>query len=292
MNLTRLRLATTLAVLVLMAAGMTLAQNNYTLVPITARDNAGAFDTSCTFGAHADAAYCMDTLTFNFGTLIEAEQPPKPPAEVFDIRFTSATGSADCLGQGIDLNFGHTGDTLSYKIEVQSQAFPVTLNWGKASPWIAADWQFLTIKDGFGGVFINVNMLTDTQLTMSNSLITALFITGRSNLPPTLDVKRDGEKIPQKFELQQNYPNPFNPSTEIRFGIEKTVFADIAVYNVIGQRVKTLAAETITPGWYIKTWNGTDDNNEPVTSGVYFVRMVATGEGVQFSDLRKLLLVK
>jgi hypothetical protein len=293
MNLMKLWLSLAVAVAAFtLSAGSSFAQNNYAVVPLTARDNVGTVDKSCTFGAHVDATYCLDTLTVNTGLLIETEQPPPPPAEVFDVRFTSIYGIADCFGQGMDINLLPVGVADTFKLVIQSQAFPVTISWGEAAAWIATDWANLTMKDGFGGVFVNVNMKTDTSVTITQSLITTVFIVGTSNAGGTLNVDKEGDLIPQKFELQQNYPNPFNPSTTVKFAIEKTAFADVAVYNVIGQKVKTLAAEVLNPGYYSATWNGTDESGQSVTSGVYFVRMVATGEGTAFSDLRKLLLVK
>jgi len=104
------------------------------------------------------------------------------------------------------------------------------------------------MKDGFGGLLgVDVNMKTDTSITITNSLINVVFVYGTSNAGGTLNVDREGDLLPQNFELQQNYPNPFNPSTTVKFAIEKTAFADVAVYNVIGQKVKTLAAEVLNP---------------------------------------------
>jgi hypothetical protein len=176
--------------------------------------------------------------------------------------------------------------TLQLELQASDGGYPFTLNWPAG---LGSDWATLVIQDAFGGFFVNVDMTTDTTVVVTNSAISVLNIIGTSNV---LSVERDGDLIPQRFALQQNYPNPFNPSTTIKFSIEKTAFTDVAVYNVIGQKVKTLAAEVLNPGYYTTTWNGTDDNNQAVTTGVYFVRMVANADNAQFSDLRKLLLMK
>ncbi len=228
------------------------------------------------------------------GGFIEEELPPKPPTGVFDFRFTEFRSSSSCMGVGQRFSLQEVAKLDTFKIEFQPSdgGYPFTFSWGSASAWIATDWVTLRIQDAFGGFLHNVDMKADTQLVVTNSAVTVLNIIGTSNAAGTLEVDRDGDLTPQRFDLQQNYPNPFNPSTTIKFAVEKTAFADVAVYNVIGQKVKTLAAEVLTPGFYTTTWNGTDDNGQSVTTGVYFVRMAATGDNADFTALRKLLLLK
>jgi hypothetical protein len=90
--------------------------------------------------------------------------------------------------------------------------------------------------------------------------------------------------------LDQNYPNPFNPDTRIVFfvpdGNPSTV--SLAVFNVRGQRVRTLVSGPRSGGRHIATWDGRDDRGESVSSGVYFYRMTQPG----FEQTRKMLLMK
>jgi len=88
--------------------------------------------------------------------------------------------------------------------------------------------------------------------------------------------------------LLGNFPNPFNPVTTIRFTIGNVENVVINVYNVRGQRVRTLLNEYREPGLHSVVWNGTDDSGRAVGSGIYFYRMVA-GENV---DTRRMLLMK
>ena len=77
-----------------------------------------------------------------------------------------------------------------------------------------------------------------------------------------------------------NYPNPFNPSTTISFTTEQAESTEtcppwrIEIYNIKGQKIKTLAV-TLSGVEGSATWNGTDDNNEPVSSGIYFYKLKA-----------------
>jgi hypothetical protein len=98
--------------------------------------------------------------------------------------------------------------------------------------------------------------------------------------------------IPLKYALYQNHPNPFNPRTSIGFDIPaadgQRVSVRINIYNLQGQRIRTLIHDERSPGHYQIQWNGLDDAGNPVSAGVYLLRMKA-GEFIQ---TKKLLLQK
>jgi len=78
-------------------------------------------------------------------------------------------------------------------------------------------------------------------------------------------------KIPIK--LMQNYPNPFKPnheSTVIQFNLKKTGITEVSIYNVKGQKVRTLTRENMQIGDHSLQWNGKNENGKLVASGVYF----------------------
>ncbi len=99
---------------------------------------------------------------------------------------------------------------------------------------------------------------------------------------------RSGELVPTDFTLSQNYPNPFNPTTTIRFGLPKAAQVELAIYNIVGQKVKLLVRGDYQAGHHEAEWQGADDEGRPVASGVYFYRL--TSEGV--NETRKMLLLK
>ncbi|MBI1803726.1 MAG: T9SS type A sorting domain-containing protein [Ignavibacteriae bacterium] len=111
---------------------------------------------------------------------------------------------------------------------------------------------------------------------------------------PLLDaVRKESNAIPAGFALHQNYPNPFNPTTNFTFDVRNQGLTEIAIYNMLGQKVSTLVSKDLTPGSYSTTWNGTNDDGIAVTSGVYFVRMSVRADGVNdFSAVRKMVLMK
>ncbi len=95
--------------------------------------------------------------------------------------------------------------------------------------------------------------------------------------------------IPEyKTQLLGNYPNPFNPETKISYSMANSGNAELTIYNIKGQRVKTLVNDHVESGEHSTIWNGKDDKDSDVSSGVYFYRL-KTAEGVQN---RKMLLLK
>ena len=86
---------------------------------------------------------------------------------------------------------------------------------------------------------------------------------------------KDNNAIPTTYELSQNYPNPFNPTTAIKFQIPEKEKVVLEVYDILGEKVKTLIDEIKGPGFYQALWNGTNKNSIPVASGVYIYRIIA-----------------
>jgi len=108
-----------------------------------------------------------------------------------------------------------------------------------------------------------------------------------SDLISTVGISETSE-IPSVFALAQNYPNPFNPSTTIRYDIPIAIPVRLEIFDLLGQRIKTLINETKQPGFYSVIWNGRNALGEPAPSGVYIYRLQAG----DFQQSRKLLLLK
>lgn len=98
----------------------------------------------------------------------------------------------------------------------------------------------------------------------------------------------DDEAIPAEFELKANYPNPFNPTTTIEYSLASTAFVQLDIYNISGQKVKTLANDTQAAGTYSAEWDGTDNNGNAVSSGAYIYSLSTEG----FQQSRKMMLIK
>lgn len=109
------------------------------------------------------------------------------------------------------------------------------------------------------------------------------------------DVKEDNTSLPKKMFLSQNYPNPFNPATTISFrvgsgqwGVVRPVHTSLTIYNLTGQKVRVLLNEEMLPGDYQAIWDGKDDNDKKVSSGIYFYRFKA-GDN---SETKKMIMLK
>jgi hypothetical protein len=98
----------------------------------------------------------------------------------------------------------------------------------------------------------------------------------------------DPDGLPVRFALQQNYPNPFNAETTIRFSLDQAGPVSLAVYNMLGQRVKVLYQGELEAGQHRASWNGSDRQGRPLASGVYFCRL----EGGKRSEVRRMVLLK
>jgi len=93
---------------------------------------------------------------------------------------------------------------------------------------------------------------------------------------------------PQSYALHQNVPNPFNAQTQIIFDLPKSGWISLHVYNVIGQRVRALINKKTEAGHYTIVWDGKDDSDKQVESGIYFYQLTAG----KFGQTGKALLMK
>ncbi len=96
------------------------------------------------------------------------------------------------------------------------------------------------------------------------------------------------EKLPAQFSLSNNYPNPFNPETKIGYFILKACQVKLEVFNILGQRVRTLVDEVQTAGKKEVTWDGKGESGNEVASGVYFYKL----ETENFSQTKKMVLIR
>jgi len=98
--------------------------------------------------------------------------------------------------------------------------------------------------------------------------------------------------VPGEYALHNNYPNPFNPATSIRFDIpagkQKVVPVRLAVFDMLGRKVKTLVNEYLVPGVYTVEWDGRDESGRVLSGGIYLCGIHAGN----FKRFRKMMLLK
>ncbi|MCB0726048.1 MAG: T9SS type A sorting domain-containing protein [Ignavibacteria bacterium] len=100
-------------------------------------------------------------------------------------------------------------------------------------------------------------------------------------------ITQNGTGIPDKYALSQNYPNPFNPSTKINFELPQTGNVKILIYDMAGKEVAVLLNEVKSAGFYTVTFDGFN-----LSSGIYYYRINAEGNGNNFTDTKKMMLIK
>ena len=104
-----------------------------------------------------------------------------------------------------------------------------------------------------------------------------------------MDIQDEPETILSKgFQLFQNYPNPFNPSTVISFYLTTGQNVQLTVYSVNGQKIATLLNGYLNEGYHQVNWNGRNDNNIEVSSGIYLYEIRAGDQRF----IRKMILTR
>ncbi len=93
---------------------------------------------------------------------------------------------------------------------------------------------------------------------------------------------------PAAYSLAANYPNPVRGATTVKYALPKAGRVSIGVYNVMGQKVKTLVDGTMNAGYHAVSWNGRNESGQAVSAGVYLYKMQADN----FSTARKLVVVR
>jgi len=101
------------------------------------------------------------------------------------------------------------------------------------------------------------------------------------------NVKTHNKTLPEEYNLFQNYPNPFNPETTIKYRLFKAGKVEISIYNVLGQRVRTLINNYLNKGNYSVKWNGKNDSGNIPRAG-YIVKMKTKN----FLKTRKILYLR
>ncbi len=94
--------------------------------------------------------------------------------------------------------------------------------------------------------------------------------------------------LPTQFVLFQNHPNPFNPYTDIKYALPKDSYVNLSVYNILGQKVKTLVDRKELKGFHTVRWDGKDERGQNTSTGIYFYKLKAG----KYTQTKKMLLLK
>ncbi len=104
-----------------------------------------------------------------------------------------------------------------------------------------------------------------------------------------INLREGSEIIPEIIEFSaSNYPNPFNPATTISYSLPQEGKVSLNIYNIKGQLVKQLIDGSQPEGYYEVVWNGKDNNEKSVSSGIYFYKLSTKDETI----MKKMLMLK
>ena len=104
----------------------------------------------------------------------------------------------------------------------------------------------------------------------------------------TASILEHPNTIPDQMQVARNFPNPFNPSTSIQYNISEPSLVSIEIFNINGQRIKTLTAREHEAGSYLVRWSGEADSGAMAPAGVYLARILAgqTGQAIKMTLLK------
>ncbi len=146
--------------------------------------------------------------------------------------------------------------------------------------------KFLSVNDLAQGQFVEVRALQN-----GNNIVFGTKVKIQGNVITSVSGSPGNRAQPEDFVLLQNYPNPFNPSTTITFTIPESgqlVTAQLTIFNLLGQKVRTLLSQPLTSGTYQRLWDGRDDNGNVLPTGVYIYRL----EAGSIAKTQRMLLIK
>jgi hypothetical protein len=208
----------------------------------------------------------------------------------------AAPAPADDPGLSLELGYedGYTVITLNSSMETRAVAVHLKGHGGDAPVKLLDDRLDMvhgerdgTVKIGLldldGGERIGAGRVQLVKLKGKYDVVLAEVARSGDGkvLPPVVTGKE--ATLPSSYALHQNYPNPFNPRTQISFSLPQASHVTLEIYNVLGQRVATLADGDLEAGHHTVSWDAAG-----LASGVYFYRLTAG----QFTDRKKMLLLK
>lgn len=195
-----------------------------------------------------------------------------------------------------------TGEQLLYKLDAEKgdtwtssdsiNTFEVTLDSVYSEQYLSENRihkSFQTRPMHFNVLVRGIGLAIDRDEFASNGLwLRGAIIDGVQHGTITSVGRDDFMKTIFDFELVQNYPNPFNASTTITFSLSDTRVTKVVIYNLVGQKVKTLVDEVLFSGTHSISWDGRDATGREVPSNIYFLKL-SVGDRVL---VRRMILLR
>ncbi|MCC7430104.1 CotH kinase family protein [bacterium] len=173
------------------------------------------------------------------------------------------------------------GAKLPLDLIAKSQTNIDSITFVSSSPFLvvsqSSDTLFLNLSSQGNFSFKGIGWFGGIPKELSPNYVATTFVSG---------IEQQATVLPQKMTLSQNFPNPFNPTTTINYEFKaQNRKGNLVIFNLLGEKVKTFSLKK--NGKIL--WNGTDENGNLVSSGIYFYRL-ETAEG--FSESKKMIFLK
>jgi len=153
-------------------------------------------------------------------------------------------------------------DTMTQEIDGALESEPLTLTCWLPGINTESQIHYTNLKDGLAQ-----NLISSALEYQTNAVWLAETDASTHLSPESI--------LPIEFGLTQNYPNPFNPTTKFNYQLPRDAQVELIVYNISGAKIRTLVSGTKPAGYHEVPWNGRDESERLVPSGVYWVRMEA-----------------
>ena len=222
---------------------------------------------------------CIDTGTLDlpYGVVLPA----------YDL-----AGNPRVCGSGIDMGaYEFPGIAAPINLEINN----ATLSWQLPVGYLASDFNIYLDGEYQTTLSSMIMEYTFPDLIEGNTYVagvSALYGTEETAIIP-LEFIYDPVSIDEEILISQiqitNYPNPFNPETKIIFNLPEEGKVKLEIYNIKGQKVKTLIDDQLEKGFHEILWNSEDNNGTLVASGVYFYKLNFDGKG---KAVKKCILLK
>jgi len=253
----------------------------------------GQFADTATFGSHTLTTSSIYTDIYvakidENGNWLWAEQAGGIYSDAGDGIISDNNGNSYITGNFADTAiFGSYSLTSNADIDIYVAKIDSGGNWMWAVQALddnLVTGHSITIDDAgksyVTGRFIGTATFGSTTLTSSG--ISDIFV---AKLGANTSIYDETIQITSRLS---NYPNPFNPTTTIAYSLPNDGMIELNVYNIKGQLVKTLVKEEKLAGSYEIVWNGKDNNEKSVSSGIYFYKFSTKDDTI----MKKMLLLK
>jgi hypothetical protein len=192
-------------------------------------------------------------------------------------------GSGGAIITWEDSRSGTNSDIYAQRVD-SSGAVQWTLDGVAVCTAANSQWSPTIVSDGSGGAIIT---WYDYRSGTSDIYAQRVDYTGSTGVE---EEQGSVVVVPiRTFQIiLENSPNPFEAKTKISYALPKESRVTLTIYNVAGQKVKTLVNRMQSAGMYSADWNGKDDQGRNVASGVYFYRL----DSENFKAIRKMIVVR